>query len=64
MNTTIDPRRFSVCLMTDEGKLRILFHSDSYEQCDEKLDYYSDLFPCAFVDIYKRDVLLNCELAD
>ena len=46
------------------GKLRILFHSDSYDQCDEKLDHYSDMFPNALVDIYKRDVLQNCVLAD
>ena len=59
-----DFRAFSVCLMNDEGKLRILFHSDSYEQCDEKLDHYSDMFPNALVDIYKRDVLQNCVLAD
>ncbi len=61
---TPDHRRFSVCLMTGEGTLRILFHSDSYDQCDEKLDYYSEMFPNAIVDIYKRDVLQNCVLAD
>ena len=59
-----DFRAFSVCLMNAEGKLRILFHSDSYDQCDEKLDHYSDMFPNALVDIYKRDVLQNCVLAD
>ena len=59
---TPDPRRFSVCLMTDDGRLKILFHSDSYDQCDQKLDHYCDMFPTALVDIYKRDVLLNCEL--
>jgi hypothetical protein len=57
-------RAFSVCLMTNDGELKILFHSDSYEQCDCKLDYYCDMFPNGFVDIYKRDVLQNCVIAN
>ena len=64
MNTVFNPRRFSVCSMLDDGRLRIHFTTDSYDQADEKLDYYSELFPNGFVDIYKRDVLLNCVIAD
>jgi hypothetical protein len=62
--TMPDFRRYSVCLMTNDGRMRILFHSDSYDQCDAKLDHYCDMFPNALVDIYKRDVLQNCVLAD
>ena len=50
--------------MTNEGHLKVLFHSDCYDQCDLKLDDYCDMFPNALVDIYKRDVLENCILAD
>lgn len=60
----VNHRRFSVCLMTNEGHLKVLFHSDCYDQCDLKLDDYCDMFPNALVDIYKRDVLENCILAD
>jgi hypothetical protein len=58
------PSRFSVCLMTDAGELKILYASDSYDACDAKVDHFSDLYPCCYVDIYKRDVLLGCVLAD
>ena len=63
MNTEFNPRRFSVCSMLSDGRLRIHFTTDSYNQADEKLDYYSELFPNSFVDIYKRDVLLNWVIA-
>jgi hypothetical protein len=59
-----DFRRFSVCLLTNEGELSILFHSDDYNQCDSKLDHYCDMFPNGIVDIYKRDVLQNCVIAN
>ena len=59
-----DFRRFSVCLMTDEGRLRVLFHSDSYEQCEHKLDEYEEMFPNGIVDIYPRSIMLNAELDD
>lgn len=50
--------------MLEDGSLRIHFTSDSYDQADLKLEYYSEMFPNALVDIYKRDVLLNCVIAD
>ncbi len=56
-------RRFSLCLLTAEGKLSILFHSDSREQCDLKLDYYADMFPKGIVDIYSRSCMQNIEVA-
>lgn len=62
--TPSNPRRFSVCSMLEDGSLRIHFTSDSYDQADLKLEYYSEMFPNALVDIYKRDVLLNCVIAD
>lgn len=61
--TDLNPRRFSVCSLLSDGTLRIHFSSDSYEQADEKFDHYSDMFPNAYVDIYKRDVLLNCVIS-
>jgi len=59
-----DFRQFSICLMTDEGRLRVLFHSDSREQCEHKLDEYEEMFPNGIVDIYPRSFMLNAELDD
>ena len=59
-----DFRQFSVCLMTDEGRLRVLFHSDSKEQCESKLEGYWEMFPNGYVDIYPRSIMLNSELDD
>jgi hypothetical protein len=56
-------RCFSLCLMTAEGKLKVLFHSDSYEQCNLKLEHYVEMFPLGLVDIYSRGVMLNAEVA-
>jgi len=64
MTTTYNPRAFSVCVMTDDGRLRVLFQTDSPEQADEKLDHYADMFPNALVDVYPRSIMLNVELAD
>lgn len=50
--------------MTDEGRLRVLFHSDSKEQCERKLDGYWEMFPNGYVDIYSRSTMLNSELDD
>lgn len=59
-----NPRRYSVCSMLEDGTLRVHFTTDSYDQADMKLDHYSEMFPNSFVDIYKRDVLMNCVIAD
>ena len=50
--------------MTDEGRLRVLFHSDSREQCEQKFDEYEEMFPNGIVDIYPRSIMLNAELDD
>ncbi len=50
--------------MTDEGRLRVLFHSDSREQCEHKLDEYEEMFPNGIVDIYPRSIMVNAELDD
>ena len=55
-------RCFSLCLMTCEGKLKVLFHSDSYAQCDLKLEHYAEMFPNSLVDIYPRSVMLGVEV--
>jgi len=59
-----DFRRFSLCLMTNDGRLRVLFHSDSYQQCERKFDQYEEMFPNGIVDIYPRSFMLNAELDD
>jgi len=59
-----DFRRFSLCLMTNEGRLRVLFHSDSREQCERKFDEYEEMFPNGIVDIYPRSIMVNAELDD
>ena len=48
--------------MTCEGRLKVLFHSDSYAQCDLKLDQYAEMFPNNIVDIYPRSVMLGVEV--
>ena len=63
-HTALGFRAYVVGLMTDDGRIRVLFHSDSYDQADLKLDHYADMFPNAMVDIYSRADLLSCELAD
>jgi hypothetical protein len=50
--------------MTDEGRLRVLFHSDSREQCERKFDEYEEMFPNGIVDIYPRSIMLNAEMDD
>jgi hypothetical protein len=50
--------------MTNDGRLRVLFHSDSYEQCERKLDEYEEMFPNGIVDIYPRSIMVNAELDD
>lgn len=48
--------------MTCEGKLKVLFHSDSFDQCDLKLEHYAEMFPNSLVDIYPRSVMLGVEV--
>jgi hypothetical protein len=50
--------------MTNDGRLRVLFHSDSYQQCERKFDEYEEMFPNGIVDIYPRSFMLNAELDD
>ena len=59
-----NPRRFNVCSLDVDGTVRVHFMSDSYDQADAKLDHYNEMFPNSFVDIIKRDVLLNCVIAN
>ena len=59
--TSFDP--WSVCLMTDNGHLKVLEGFDTYYKADEVVETYCDQYPSAIVDIYSRSFLLNCEVS-
>jgi hypothetical protein len=53
---------WNICLMTDDGTLRILECFDTYAQADEQVDTWQDRYASGFVDIYSRSFLLNAEV--
>jgi hypothetical protein len=53
---------WAICLMTDDGQLKILKGFDTYYKADEVVENYSEQFPSAIVDIYSRSFLNNAEV--
>lgn len=53
---------YSIAKMNDDGTLVVLDSSDTYDRASNKLDAYCDRYPDAYVDVYSRSFLRNCEV--
>jgi hypothetical protein len=54
-------RQFSICSLVDDGRLKIHFWSDNYEECDKRLEKYWGMFPNAVIDIYDREDMIKAD---
>ena len=43
--------QFKIARLSDNGNWQVLETCSSYDETDDKLDYYSDKFPFAYIDI-------------
>ena len=43
--------QFKIARLSDNGNWQVLETCSSYDEADDKLDFYSDKFPHAYIDI-------------
>ena len=57
VNQGIHPMaQFKITRLSDNGNWQVLETCSSYDEADDKLDFYSDKFPHAYIDILEPQV--------
>ena len=51
LNTAVFEKPYVLAMYSECGDIKILGSFDNYNEADEKLDYYSNKFPNACIDI-------------
>jgi hypothetical protein len=48
--------QFKIARLDDDNNWRVLECFNTYDEADDKLDFYSDKFPHAYIDILEPQV--------